>query len=287
MVWRIFATISARLSAEYILSLDGLCSIRIGYNCQLYSDEYSTGEYPSISSKWPKKNLFIFSFDRFGTYQSQYCSSDRLEVSLAGCQDLNDGATYCSNTPFVSVSKTNALVMGEWCGFCFCLLVCELKFEIYARRYGVTIAALKTASNTRGGTFFCQIQARQNAMPAQAVSSPQLRYPSTPINTYPMPVLPSSSRPVYQSYQQQTFRQQAMAPIYYPANAQNIVSQPNLGSVIPAYNAPRPFQPYPLQPFPSSQPYGAQPFGSRPMYPSTNQQGFQPMFQPSPMQVIP
>lgn len=44
--------------------------------------------------------------------QSQACSSDRLEVSLSGCQDLNDGATYCSDTPFISVSRTNALVMG-------------------------------------------------------------------------------------------------------------------------------------------------------------------------------
>lgn len=126
--------------------------------------------------------------------------------------------------------------------------------------------ALKVASNTMGGNFFCQIQARQSAMSVQQLPSSQERYPITPINTYPMPALqqPPQQREVFQTYQQQSYRQQqGMAPIYYPTqNVKNVVSQTNQDSIFPIYNGANQFQP--------SQPY------------YQGQQGFQPMFQPSP-----
>lgn len=56
-------------------------------------------------------------FAGFCIIQSQYCAGDRLEISYSGCQDLNDGQRYCYDNPFVGVSRSNAMVIGELCYF--------------------------------------------------------------------------------------------------------------------------------------------------------------------------
>lgn len=145
--------------------------------------------------------------------------------------------------------------------------------------------ALKTASNSPGGSFLCKIQARQNAIPVS-----QIRYPTTPVNTYPLRVLPQSppiQRPTYQQYR---------PTVYYSSTSRPIITEPNRGNVYPNYNSN--YRPNGMQPFPT-QPYGTPlPTYAPPPYAPTTQgfptpytpsptQGFPPPYTPSPTQGYP